>query len=110
MFDLYSTTTDDRIKVETVEDNMVVAALFSEDESWYRAKVVKVGEEEVIVQFLDHGNQETVTMESLRKLLTGFSELPLQAVECSLAGVVPKGGGEWSEDMSEAFTEITLEK
>ena len=110
MFDFFTATTDDRLTVDTVDDDMVVAALFAEDESWYRAKVVKVEEEEVTVQFLDHGNQVTVTMESLRKLPSSFSELPLQAIECSLAGVVPKDGGEWSPDISEAFTEITLEK
>ena len=110
MLDLYTATTDDRLKVDSVDKNMVVAALFAEDESWYRGKIMKVGEEEVTVQFLDHGNQETVSVASLRKLPSVFSELPLQAIQCSLAGVVPKDDGDWSTEMSDTFTEITLEK
>lgn len=110
MFDLYSTLTDNRVKVDSIDENKVVAAQFSEDESWYRAKVLKVEEEGILVQFLDHGNKELVPPSSLRKLPLDFSNLPCQGIQCSLAGIVPKEGGEWSAETIKTFSEIVLEK
>ena len=110
MFDVYTTVADNRLDVDEVSENSVVAALFSEDESWYRARVIQVCDKGILVQFMDHGNKDVVAQTSIRKLPAAFCQLPLQGICCCLNGVVPKEGGEWSAEAKEAFTEITSDK
>ena len=110
MFDVYTATTDGKLNIDNTDENDMIVAALSEDESWYRARVVSTDEQGVAVQFLDYGNKEVVPQTSLRKLVTAFSELPVQGIRCCLAGVVPKQGGDWSPDAKQAFTEIILEK
>ena len=78
MFEFYSTCTDERLMLDDVREDQIVAALYSGDESWYRAKIESVKDEDCSVIFLDHGNTEAVTCENLRKLPLEFATLPVQ--------------------------------
>lgn len=79
LYQFYSACSDKRLSVEKVCKDMIVAALFSEDESWYRARVVDCDNEDTVtVMFLDHGNTEVISRDSLRKLPTEFCQLPVQ--------------------------------
>lgn len=89
---------------------MPCAAKFSEDASWYRAVVKKqVDVDMVEVIFLDHGNVEECNIANLRPLLKRFGSLPIQAVECSLAGVQSKEGP-WSSEAITLFDNLTKDK
>ena len=65
------------------------AACFSQDGSWYRARILSVVSSTICeVQFVDYGNSEQTLTSQLREL-TGyaiFTELPAQAVKCCLVG------------------------
>ena len=64
-------------------------AKFSEDNSWYRAEVVKVQENDgmVVVRFVDFGNNDTVSLSSLLPVSKELSEVPLVSFTCALYGV-----------------------
>ena len=78
MFDFYSESTDESLKPAVVSPGDAVAALYPEDESWYRARVESVEGEQVTVMFLDHGNTETVGLDNIRRLSQAFTALPIQ--------------------------------
>ena len=59
--------------------------------------------------FLDHGNSEVTTLESLRKLPEKFATLPVQSVRCMLGGV-RSTDGPWQKDAIDLFTEMTMDK
>lgn len=87
----------------------VCAALFSEDETWYRATVEKVTGREVTVYFLDYGNIATVSAGNIRELREQFRSMPAQAVKCSLNGVT-SASDKWTDDVAIAFEEMVLGK
>ncbi|KAM4624559.1 tudor domain-containing protein 1 [Polymixia lowei] len=71
---------------------------FSEDNQWYRAKVLAYSSEErVCVGYIDFGNSEEVELGRLRPLSASLLALPMQALPCALAGVQPVGET-WSEE------------
>lgn len=110
MFEFYSNAPACSYKLDRVDINAPCAARFSDDATWYRAVIKKqVDVDKVEVMFLDHGNVEVCAIADLRRLLSRFSELPLQAVECSLAGVRAKDGP-WSSEAITLFSNLTKDK
>lgn len=65
-------------------------AKFSEDNCWYRAKVLKRKDNKVEVFFVDYGNKDLTTDDQLRPLDPTLSTqaIPPQALECRLAHLV----------------------
>lgn len=61
--------------------------------SWYRVQIITIDKENdtSFVKFLDYGGYLTVENSVLRQIRGDFLLLPFQAVECSLANVVPAG-------------------
>ncbi len=84
-------------------------ALYSEDECWYRAQIIQVQSNSAQVYFIDYGNTETVALASLRQLKEEYTDLPSQAVQCSLANISAKGNS-WSPAAITEFTQLTEEK
>jgi len=74
---------------ENIRPGKVVAALFDDDKSWYRARILERAEKGVVkVLFIDHGNSSSVQVSShLRPLDTGLGidEVPAVAKEAQLA-------------------------
>lgn len=69
----------------------VCVAKFSQDNEWYRARVLKVDGSKVTVLFIDYGNQESTVATKLAQIPAGFATLPGQAQEYALALVsLPK--------------------
>lgn len=64
-------------------------AKFSEDNSWYRAEVIKLLDRSdlVLVHFVDFGNSETVESSSLLPINKDLFNLPLITFSCALYGV-----------------------
>ncbi|KAL0984549.1 hypothetical protein UPYG_G00143090, partial [Umbra pygmaea] len=76
----------------------VCCSLFSEDNQWYRAKVLGYSsEEKVCVGYIDFGNSEEVNLSQLRPINSELLALPTQAIPCALAGVYPTAEA-WSAE------------
>uniref|UniRef100_A0A8C1UUE8 Tudor domain containing 1 n=1 Tax=Cyprinus carpio TaxID=7962 RepID=A0A8C1UUE8_CYPCA len=75
----------------------VCCSLFSEDNQWYRAKVLAYSSEDcVCVGYIDFGNSEEVELYRLRPISKELLALATQAIPCSLAGTCP--AGTWPEE------------
>ncbi|CAH1251663.1 TDRKH [Branchiostoma lanceolatum] len=93
--------------IGTVLVGDIVAAPFQHDDAWYRARVRGFWKAGTLdLYYVDYGDSGVVKRENLRALRHDFLSLPFQAVECSLAGVAPKGE-DWSEQASDMFEELT---
>lgn len=79
-----------------VEPGMFCCAQFSEDHSWYRARITESSNKDdtsqVEVIYVDFGNHEPLPVSQLRTLRKEHAELPMMAVLCALDGAVPSGG------------------
>ncbi|XP_026132229.1 tudor domain-containing protein 1-like isoform X1 [Carassius auratus] len=76
----------------------VCCSLFSEDNQWYRAKVLAYSSEDrVCVGYIDFGNSEEVELNRLRPINKELLSLATQAIPCSLAGIKCPTGT-WSEE------------
>ncbi|VDI51657.1 tudor domain-containing protein 1/4/6/7 [Mytilus galloprovincialis] len=109
MFNFYSNLSEKQYKITKLEPQMVCAAKFSEDDTWYRVKVTSVDGEKCHVFYLDHGNSEETSITCLKQLLTKFAELPIQGIPCILSGIGATGE-KWSEEDLTLFDELTSEK
>lgn len=80
-------------------EGAVCAALFPEDNQWYRARVTGRRNAQCTVYFVDYGNSATVAASNTRPLPAGCTFLAEQAVRCGLHGVKPpaSGSGTWSD-------------
>uniref|UniRef100_A0A671MIR4 Tudor domain-containing protein 1-like n=1 Tax=Sinocyclocheilus anshuiensis TaxID=1608454 RepID=A0A671MIR4_9TELE len=75
----------------------VCCSLFSEDNQWYRAKVLAYSSEDrVCVGYIDFGNSEEVELYRLRPISKELLALATQAIPCSLSGTSPTGT--WPEE------------
>ncbi|CAH1253582.1 TDRD6 [Branchiostoma lanceolatum] len=93
---------------ETLQDpkqGMPCIAQFSEDKGWYRAKVIKVEGDVVEVIFVDYGNSEKVEKSLVKVIKSQFTDLPIQAFQCSLANITPPGSV-WDNDTTAKFTQL----
>lgn len=64
----------------------MVFAKYSEDDLWYRARVVEFYNPELITVFyVDYGNTAVVSLKDLRCWDDQFDYLPFQAVHCRIA-------------------------
>lgn len=86
----------------------ICMAKFSEDDQWYRAKVLKRQQGKVDVFFIDYGNKDVVADDRLRPLdpTLNTQVVAAQAVECRLAHLVvsdPTDGAD-GQDAAVAFS------
>ncbi|XP_064606575.1 tudor domain-containing protein 1-like [Liolophura sinensis] len=90
----------------------IVAARFTCDDKWYRAKVIfSENEKNVKVFYLDFGNAEVLSMARIHPIEPQFLQLPFQAIECTLKGVEPVSGQSiWTDDAIRCFSDLVLEK
>lgn len=65
----------------------MVLGQFSEDKSWYRAKVLDVSGDEVMLLYTDFGNKEKVGKDAIRRFDPALSRYPHQSVHCKMASV-----------------------
>ena len=62
------------------------AALFSQDNMWYRARINSYDKtaNQIHVLFVDYGNSESLPVSNIRELTSEFLSLPNQAIACTL--------------------------
>ncbi|KAK3559458.1 hypothetical protein QTP86_013631 [Hemibagrus guttatus] len=76
----------------------ICCSLFSEDNQWYRAKVLAYSSEDcVCVGYIDFGNSEEVLLNQLRPISMDLLALASQAIPCALTGIKPTSDV-WSEE------------
>ncbi|KAH7975308.1 hypothetical protein HPB52_000569 [Rhipicephalus sanguineus] len=75
-----------------IRPGQACVALYSEDQQWYRARVVHAKAGMLGVQYVDYGNCEEVPEGSVRQILAKYAELPAQAIRCRVRSVAPPGG------------------
>lgn len=88
----------------------IVAAKWSEDNQWYRAKVKKASgtKKEATVVLMDYGNEEMMPFSRIRPLDTKFKSLPGQAREARLSFVkLPTKDSEYGPDARRRFGQFT---
>ncbi|XP_047483847.1 tudor domain-containing protein 7-like isoform X5 [Penaeus chinensis] len=59
----------------------------SYDESWFRVQILSVNGDQVTVLFIDHGDEEQLSISLIHNLHKNFCNLPAQNVSCALAGL-----------------------
>lgn len=75
------------INPSDLHEGDLVSAVFPDDNSWYRAVVMKPPISEAVdVEFIDFGNTATVSSSQMRTL-DGLLSLPRYSIHCSLAGI-----------------------
>ncbi|TMW40223.1 hypothetical protein DOY81_014696, partial [Sarcophaga bullata] len=89
-------------KLEKFEKFKIVAALFPDDEMWYRAKLLKQVGEGYEVLFIDYGN--TSISPECREISQEIAELPPLSKKCALE--VPASCTCWSDAAEQKFMEI----
>ncbi|XP_035998298.1 tudor and KH domain-containing protein isoform X1 [Fundulus heteroclitus] len=96
--------TEQRMDTTVVGD--IVAAPYRDHNTWNRARVLGVLESGLVdLYYVDFGDNGELSRDSLRPLRSDFLSLPFQAIECSLAGVRPKGEA-WTEAALDTFEQL----
>ncbi|XP_052654039.1 tudor and KH domain-containing protein isoform X1 [Harpia harpyja] len=94
-------------ELSTVQAGDIVAAPYVDGSDWYRARVLGTLENgNFDLYYVDFGDNGEAPCEALRALRSDFLSLPFQAIECSLAGILP-AGAEWEEAALDAFDRLT---
>uniref|UniRef100_A0A1A7XLR2 Tudor and KH domain containing n=1 Tax=Iconisemion striatum TaxID=60296 RepID=A0A1A7XLR2_9TELE len=94
-------------QVEPIVVGDIVAAPYRDHDTWNRARVLGIlGSNLVDLYYVDFGDNWELPPASLRHLRSDFLSLPFQAIECSLAGVRPKGEV-WTEAALDDFERLT---
>ncbi|XP_024153912.1 tudor and KH domain-containing protein isoform X2 [Oryzias melastigma] len=103
----YSGANPTEQRVETVVVGDIVAAPYQDHSTWNRAKVLGVlGSGLVDLYYVDFGDNGELPRDRLRRMRSDFLSLPFQAIECTLAGVKPKGEV-WTEEALDVFEQLT---
>uniref|UniRef100_A0A224Z8Y0 Tudor domain-containing protein 1/4/6/7 n=1 Tax=Rhipicephalus zambeziensis TaxID=60191 RepID=A0A224Z8Y0_9ACAR len=87
----YYATLGDTVSSD-IRPGQACVALYSEDQQWYRARVVHAKAGMLGVQYVDYGNCEEIPEGSVRQILAKYAELPAQAIRCRVRSVAPPGG------------------
>ena len=92
-------------------NGMLIAARFSQDNQWYRARVRRVSDvlKTAEVIFIDYGNEETVSYSDIRNLDDKFKTMPPQAIPAKLSFVnLLSIDHEYGQESLDRFKELCL--
>ncbi|XP_071318605.1 tudor and KH domain-containing protein isoform X2 [Trachinotus anak] len=103
----YSSADHTEQRVETIVVGDIVAAPYQDHGTWNRARVLGVLASGLVdLYYVDYGDNGELPRDSLCRMRSDFLSLPFQAIECSLAGVRPKGEA-WTEAALDEFEQLT---
>lgn len=92
-------------ELEDLTPGSLCAAVFPEDDNWYRARILSNTVAGIEVLFIDYGN--SCTCSCLRSLPEDLLHMPALAQKCSLQK--PQGIEQWTPQASEKFKEIAAD-
>lgn len=84
----------------------VCAALYVEDDTWYRASILAEDSTGFSVKFIDYGN--TAISTAIKELPHHLKEIPPLALHCALP--LPDGTSGWSEAACDQFQDLLVEQ
>ncbi|XP_068437251.1 tudor domain-containing 6-like isoform X2 [Clinocottus analis] len=99
----------DKMFPETLGPGSPCLALFSSDEQWYRAQVIRRIDNTFSVLFIDYGNESDVDIKNVRSLSQSLLEKTPQAFLCSLKGF-DESNGSWNADVYDDFYNLLVDK
>ena len=108
--EVYTSGVGTSLNVSSIMPGQAVIALFSEDEAWYRGYVEKKSAKDINVRFVDYGNCDTVTRESMRQPTEEMLKETSHAVQCKLKGVRPLQTGVWTSDAKDIMNSLVADK
>jgi len=73
-----------KIDLSKLKVGDVVAALFDEDNCWYRARIESLLSDSCEIFYIDYGNYSTVKDDNLQDLIHLFAKLSPQAIPCCI--------------------------
>ena len=83
-------------------------AKYLADDGWYRGKIVEVDGSEIVVLFVDYGNQQRSPLHLAKIIDEEFVALPAQSYHCSLKGV-PESRA-WTIEEKTRFADVAMGK
>ena len=97
------------LKPSDITVGEVYVARYSQDEMWYRARMLDV-QDLCKVHFLDYGDMEFVMVDGVRLAKPNFMTLPPQAFECELDGIENARGLGIDQELMRSLRDRILEK
>ncbi|XP_069567777.1 tudor domain-containing 6-like [Brachyistius frenatus] len=94
---------------ETLHPGSPCLALFSGDNQWYRAQVIRREDDTLHVVFIDYGNESNVGVKDVRALPQSLLETPPQAFLCCLKGF-DGSKGSWKDEVYDDFYSLLVDK
>jgi tudor domain-containing protein 1/4/6/7 len=89
----------------SIEVGQICAAVFPDDECWYRSMILSQSENIVEVLYIDYGNHATVSRSKLKQLPEACALVPALAIKCSLE--LPIDVFKWSDEAELQFKDLT---
>jgi hypothetical protein len=107
--------TNQLMPLENVAIGDFGVAKYSEDNQWYRARLIMCEEHDQIkIVFVDFGNIEIKSINDFFPIYKLFTDLPAQAIACSLSQAFPcsenENGPIWSDETIEVFKDEVIDK
>jgi hypothetical protein len=95
------------LEADELQVGLPCCAQYSEDNKWYRAKILSLSSSLVEIMYVDYGNKDSVPLSSLKCIDPNYvTVLNTQAIPCCLSGFQENV----NEDLAVKFEEITLDK
>lgn len=95
------------LEVDQLQIGLPCCAQFSEDNKWYRAKILSLSPGMAEVMYVDYGNKDSVPLSSLKCIDPSYVKiLNAQAIACCLSGFQENT----NEDLAVKFEGMTLGK
>ncbi|KFV70976.1 Tudor domain-containing protein 6, partial [Dryobates pubescens] len=92
--------------VSCIESGDACLVKYSEDGKFYRAKVMSVKGDIVVVRHVDYGSEEAVSMTMVKQIPCELLKVPCQAFTCCLSGFCSSEGS-WLSEAKEKFYDMT---
>lgn len=99
----------DKTFPKTLAPGSQCLALFSSDNQWYRAQIIKSQENGFNVVFIDYGNESDVDSRCVRALPHSLLETAPQAFLCTLNGF-DNCQGSWDDAVYDVFHSLLVDK
>ena len=97
------------LKPSDITVGEIYVARYSQDEMWYRARMLDV-QDLCKVHFVDYGNTQFVMVDGVRPAKAHFMALPPQSFECELRGIENARGLGIDQEVIRSLRDRILEK
>ena len=107
--DFYTNLGKEELVLADPTEGQACVAQFSEDESWYRAIIANITDNQATVTFIDYGNTDVVHMDNLKEVTDDFLKKPPYAIKCRLRNAIEPSVG-WPNEVCSALESSLLDE